>query len=453
MKKRKTAVLVLTAMLMIAGANVCFGASGWQKSGNSWVYYSSNGNKVTNEWRKGADGLWRYLDSNGNMALNSWVDSDYYVDSNGIMVCGKWMKLAKKDDRWDSHAAQAWYYFASDGKAVTDSWQKISDKWYYFNNDGEMQTGWVDEDLYYLGDNGTMCTGWHYLEDPDADEHESVRPYEEDKDHHWYYFQSSGKRYIPETGGNSYKRYKIDGVNYYFDEEGRMQTGWICLTGDQKNFKDYRFLQNNGKMTVGWYSTYPPEDYDGDVADEVQWYYFESDGQPKVGHPLSEASVKDLEKINGTTYLFDENGNPVYGLRNLKNGNDFETYYFGDKKTSSVQKGKMTIEEGDGSKCEYYFTESGSRAGRGFTGVKNSYLFYKGKVQAADKGTKYEVIKVDGKNYLVNTSGKIAKNTTVKDSSGTKFETNSSGMVVKVDKETNNGDEYAKQPYEPVEWD
>ena len=211
-----------------------------------------------------------------------------------------------------------------------------------------------------------------------------------------------------ETGGDSYKIYKIDGVIYYFDEEGRMQTGWICVTGDEDDFKDYRYLQDNGKLTTGWYSTYPPEDYEGDVEDEVQWYYFGNDGEPKVGPSVENASVKDLEKINGITYLFDENGNPVYGLRNLNSGSGFETYYFGDRQTSSVQKGRMTIEEGDGTKSEFYFTESG---------------------------------------------GKVMKDTTVKDSSGTKFETSNSGIVVKVDKESDNGDEYARDPYEPVEWD
>ena len=77
----------------------------------------------------------------------------------------------------------------------------------------------------------------------------------------------------------------------------------------------------------------------------------------------------------------------------------------------------------------------------------------RGKLQEADDGTKYEVICVEGRNYLVNTSGKVMEDTTVKDSSGTKFETNKTGVVVKVDKESDNGDEYARDPYEPVEWD
>ena len=47
----------------------------------------------------------------------------------------------------------------------------------------------------------------------DDDDDDKMRPYEDDEDHHWYYFQSSGKRYMPETGGDNYKKYKIDGVN------------------------------------------------------------------------------------------------------------------------------------------------------------------------------------------------------------------------------------------------
>ena len=43
------------------------------------------------------------------------------------------------------------------------------------------------------------------------------------------------------------------------------------------------------------------DDYDGDVEDEVQWYYFESDGEPKVGPAVEEATVRDLEKIGGVT--------------------------------------------------------------------------------------------------------------------------------------------------------
>ena len=52
---------------------------------------------------------------------------------------------------------------------------------------------------------------------------------------------------------------------------------------------------------------------------------------------------------------------------------------------------------------------------------------------------------------MVNTSGKIAKNTTVKDSNGVKYKTNSSGILVKEDDESVDGGDY-RAPEEP-EWD
>ena len=49
------------------------------------------------------------------------------------------------------------------------------------------------------------------------------------------------------------------------------------------------------------------------------------------------------------------------------------------------------------------------------------------------------------------TSGKIAKNTTVKDSNGVKYKTNSSGVLTKEDDESVDGGSY-RSPEEP-EWD
>ena len=193
-----------------------------------------------------------------------------------------------------------------------------------------------------------------------------------------------------------------------------------------------------------------------DLGGDVEYYYFSSNGTPKVGPPIEEASTSDLVKINGITYLFNEKGNPVYGLRKLQVGNtgEYACYYFGpDKATSSVIKGKGTVEEGDGSKSQFYFTETGNKMGRGFTGVKDTYLYYMGKLQKAESGTKYEAINIEGKIYLVNTSGKIVKSGSVKDSSGTKYKTNTSGQVTQVDGEDNDGKSLARGPVEPVYWD
>lgn len=459
MKKKGFAVLFLSAALAFGTTGLTAYAEGWQQSNGSWTYVDDNGKLVTNTWKRGADNLWRYLNSQGVMAVNSWVDDDSYVDANGIMVTDKWVKMEKRNPAWDEEGDLVWYYFSSTGKAVTDGWAKISGKYYYFDEDGVMQTGWVDDDTYYLDENGAMRTGWVFAKDPDSDDDDDVIPYDDDEDSHWYYFLSSGKKYVPSISKGDYKLYKIDGTYYCFDGNGAMQTGWVNMRDqDEEGFANYRYFQENGAVQTGWYSTTPPEedDYNLDFGWDVEWYYFSSTGVPKVGPYAEEASTNDLVKINGITYLFNEKGNPVYGLRILQQGSSDEKvcYYFGaDKATSSVVKGKVTAEEGDGSSSEFYFTESGNKAGRGYNGVKDGYLFYMGKLQKAESGTKYEVIEVDEKYYLVNTSGKIVKSGTVKDSNKTKFKTNSNGQITAVDDETNDGSEYARNPVEPVAWD
>ena len=73
--KRKMTAMCLAAVLLSAGTvNLTAWAEGWAEAEGNWVYYDSNGNKVYNDWKKGADGQRRYLDGNGTMAVNSWVD-------------------------------------------------------------------------------------------------------------------------------------------------------------------------------------------------------------------------------------------------------------------------------------------------------------------------------------------------------------------------------------------
>ena len=59
------------------------------------------------------------------------------------------------------------------------------------------------------------------------------------------------------------------------------------------------------------------------------------------------------------------------------------------------------VVEGDGTTGQFYFADSGNKAGRGYSGVEDGFLYYMGKLQKADSGTKYEVIEVNDKNYLL----------------------------------------------------
>ena len=78
-----------------------------------------------------------------------------------------------------------------------------------------------------------------------------------------------------------------------------------------------------------------------------------------------------------------------------------------------------------------------------------------GKLQKADSGSRYEVFTIpmggSYKNYVVNSSGRIAKSTTVKDRDGTKYKTNSGGVLIREDDEEVDGGTYST-PEEP-DWE
>lgn len=459
MKRHGFAVFALAAVMSLGTIGVsAMAATGWAQEGNTWVYYNSSGGRVTNAWRQGADGYWRYLNSSGVMAVDTWVDNDdYYVDASGIMVSGKWLQVtnANSDSGYD------WYYFNQNGKNLKNKWEQIDNKYYHFGDTGAMETGWILDDMYYCEPNGVMVTGWKKLDPPDAyadnDNNDNSGPFETaDDDQYWYYFGTTGKKVVPDEDNNdNIKQKKINGVYYCLREDGAMQTGWVCVTGDDSDtVEDYRYVDANGQVRVGWYSAEPPEDLQNNYDHDVEWFYFNNKGVPKVGPAKGSATTKDFERINGNTYLFDENGVPVYGLQKVYTDSDeseYTSYYFGTREQSCMMKGKYNISE-SGDTTQYYF----SSTGRGYTGVYDNYLYYMGKLQKADSGSKYEVFTVyngngNPKNYVINTSGHIAKNTTVKDRDGVKYKTNSGGVLLKEDDEDVDGGTYTS-PEEP-DWD
>ncbi|MBQ6834281.1 MAG: cell wall-binding protein, partial [Lachnospiraceae bacterium] len=328
MKRKGLTILAAAAVLSMGVMTIsAYAAEGWAMQNNSWVYLDRNGNKVKDEWKKGADNLWRYLNSKGEMAISTWADDEYYVDSNGIMVTNKWVKTTPK---WDNTEEAVWYYFGSTGKMAEDGWKKIDGKSYLFDSDGVMQTGWSEDGLYYLGDDGAMKTGWRYLEPEEGDEENNYRE-ESDDGKYWYYFSSNGKKYCTETGDSDgdYRISRINGDYYCFDETGKMQTGWVYLLGDPEHapgdsIENWRYFAEpeitnltTGASVKGWLSLIPPEELSDNMDDPVVWYYFEKDGTPKMGPEYGDASTDDFVRISGKSYLFDKKGNPVSGLHKV----------------------------------------------------------------------------------------------------------------------------------------
>ena len=468
MKKNCLKVLTAAAMLTMGLTMSTYAAEGWSLVNNSWVYLDQYGTEVTDEWRKGADNLWRYLNSNGEMSVNAWVDDDYYVDANGIMVSNQWVWTQPE---YSDDDAERWFYFGSSGKMVKDGWKRIDGFSYLFDDDGIMQTGWSEDGLYYLGADGSMKTGWRYIEAP-TDEYDDDYYGAEEK--YWFYFASNGKKFCPETGNDSEADYRIAAINgqtYCFNEDGIMQTGWVYLNGDPEDapedtIENWRYFAGPeltnvtlGASVRGWLSLEAPEALLGSVSEDVVWYYFGREGAPEIGPEFGTATTADFVRINGKNYLFDRLGNPVSGLHEVEIAATGEkTAYYFDSDSKTALKGKKTIEEWDGTVATYYFNE-GIYAGHGVTGVKDNYLYYKGKRQEADSDMRYVLISLpeeDGtyKTYVVSGSGRISKNKTVKDGDDVKYTTDNNGLVIEIDGESVDDRRSYGEPIEPEfdEW-
>ena len=148
----------------------------------------------------------------------------------------------------------------------------------------------------------------------------------------WYFISPSGKKVIGLA--------TIEGVKYFFDANGVMQTGWILING-----KDWYYFDTNGAGVTGWkniegewYYLDPnkggimakgwlqvgkywyflqgggaaKKGWLNDAAANV-WFYFEEKDPSQYGFPLCAMYQSMPEKgnsfvINGKTYRFDEDG-------------------------------------------------------------------------------------------------------------------------------------------------
>ncbi len=414
-KRRGYMKKVFKTLLAAAGLSTVLAitafADGWTMENGQWTYYE-NGYRVTNDWRLSADGGYYYLGSNGYMVTNTFVNDERYVDNDGKMVTNGWRQINGK-----------WYYFDNNGQLITNRSRQINGLWYFFDYDGSMMTGWVEDNgsLYYCDPEagGRMVTAtWRYIAPPEEYiDYDDDGPYSADGKY-WFYFLSSGKVCKSEDSGE-YRQMVINNSRYAFDDIGRMQTGWVKVEDTTPAIAGYRYFNDSdsigtyGAAHQGWLSAYPPEG-EGYMGN-VYWYYFDSKGQPYYGTDVSdsdddetlEAKFRRLEKDGKTeTYLFNEYGNPVYGLRKVRRSNgDVTSMYFGTQQECCLQKGDRNITDAEGNSYTFHFDSSGY----GYTGVKNGKLYYMGLLQRAIDSS-YAYYTVNGTTYLVNKSGNIRKN-------------------------------------------
>ncbi|MDF9444058.1 KxYKxGKxW signal peptide domain-containing protein, partial [Limosilactobacillus mucosae] len=371
---------------------------GEQQINGQWYFFNTSDGKVIQGWYTLPDGRLVYYDvandgtGRGMLQGIQTIDGQTYDfnAANGAQVTG-----------WESLDGQK-YYFAP--TMVHGMEKQISGHWYYFNDEGQMQTGFVrlkdGREVYYnddgqmqygeqkinnkwyhfQNDNGNMARGWYTLEDgrrvyydltadgqgagmlhglsqinnqsyffdvADGEEKTGLQTI----DNQTYYFDP-----IMVKNGEA----KIGNYWYYFDENGKMQTGFVTLNdgrlvyysdqgqmqyGEQKiNNKWYHFQADNGNTARGWYTL---EDgrrvyYDVHASGSGQGMLH---GLGKVGNDYyyfnvwTGAEETGLKTINGNQYYFTSTM-----ATNQEEHLGDHWYYFGAD--GKMQTGFVTLNDG-----------------------------------------------------------------------------------------------------------
>ncbi len=385
-KKLKYTLLAILFLFLFTSTSY---ADGWTKVGNEWKYIK-NGEYETNKILDLADGLY-FINEYGSMAENRWIE---FTETSKM-------------------------YAGSDGKLYRGGVYKVENVPYYFNHSGFLEYGWID-DIYYADEFGVLCTGFKEVK---------ILDYWKDADNvlstAWFYFSPDTYKKTYATNSD-YVTKLIDGKRYSFNEHGIMSVGWCKVKDAIPEIAGYMYFNTlpSSKFAFGeavtntWYAVEAPKfsSANGDVS----WFYFSGNGYPKCG----EQGRYTKTLINGKYYLFNQYGNPVYGIREV----DGEYYYFGNNiNNCSMKTGAVSVEIEGNEAISYFFTTSGY----GLTGVKDGKLYYKGRLQTADQTLRIEAFHVNNNDYLVNTSGVILKNKSkMKDIDGNEWTTNASGIVI-----------------------
>lgn len=406
----------------------------------NWYYASESGAVFKGGFRE-LEGKRYYFDANGLNYRKRWLTEQSgkkrYIGNEGYLYQNQWFVISGLDSRNSDY--NNWYYAGKDGYVRMDGWYKIDGQHYCFNTSGVMRTGWLTEtadddddeySYYYCGKDGARVTGWQWLEIPEGwMDNSDVADYVQNhgQSAYFYFSKSNGNKKRSSSGK---KEVKVDGVTYCFDEKGIMYPGWVKLTSTTPEIKGYRYFYQpeseqdktfiQGERAEGtWLKIDGPADLNS--SGQKEWYYFDQSGKPKCGNENSYA----VEKIRDSYYVFDMYGAAQYGL--IEVNGDF--YYCGgpDGNRKCIT-GKTMLNDGIGAaRSQYYF----DLKGKGITGIKDGAFYYKGRLQKADPSARYEVFDIPGEGKrLVNSSGKIMKNTKVTDGNDQKWVLGSGGKIL-----------------------
>lgn len=235
-----------TGDVIISGQHYYFNPLNGQKlqglvitdSGDVLNYTGENGALSTSDLT--ANGATLHVDANGKVDLSDLKDGVYQF-SNGKSLS---IKNHKATTGWNGLK----YFDPTTGDELY-GWQKISPQgtlngegsWYFFGSDGNAVTGWFKSPYglwYYMNNKGAALTGWQRLAWDGAT--------------NWYYFDDTNANMY----ANRFASLRWNGgqvADYYFNGGGVMVTGWQTINGARYYFNGDGTLSNYSTRLINWF--------------------------------------------------------------------------------------------------------------------------------------------------------------------------------------------------------
>lgn len=268
-------------------------------------------------------------------------------------------------------------FYDADGYRETNTWKKREGNWYYLDEDGTPAVSQRIDD-FYVDENGIMVKN-QWVNADSEDEYDSP---DSPASESWSYFGKDGKI-------TSSKWMTIEDKTYYFDEDGRMQTGILELDGETY----YLGNEEDGVRKTGWILL---EDMTHDTDDEDIWCYFDENGRLVVNQMD--------RKIGGEYYTFLD-GTMQTGWVNVR-----EAGFLSSEETEAAEP-KASLSD-----FRYYDAENGGRRASGWFTIEGApdiseegdvYTFYFRAGQALHAEQGLELFSINSEKYCFNENGEM----------------------------------------------